>query len=142
MYRVLLAVDSDEHRAKQAASAVASLPGASDELDVVLLNVFKQFEVADEGGKVRSEDIYDKSDFPASVSIARESLENEGVSVATRREHGKPAEVIVSVADEIDADAIAITGRKRSPAGKVLFGSVTQSVLLSANRPVHVVIEE
>lgn len=49
---------------------------------------------------------------------------------------GTPAEKIVEYADENDAEYIVIGGRKRSPTGKVLFGSVTQEVLLSADQPV------
>lgn len=45
---------------------------------------------------------------------------------------GNPAEEIVRYAREHDAEYIVVSGRKRSPVGKVLFGSVTQSVLLSA----------
>lgn len=49
---------------------------------------------------------------------------------------GYPAREIVAYADEQDARYVVIGGRKRSPVGKVLFGSVTQAVLLDADQPV------
>ena len=49
---------------------------------------------------------------------------------------GFPAREIVHYAAAVDADFVVVGGRKRSPVGKVLFGSVTQSVLLGADRPV------
>ncbi|RQH02622.1 universal stress protein [Natrarchaeobius oligotrophus] len=49
---------------------------------------------------------------------------------------GNPAEVIVEQVEKLEADYLVIGGRKRTPVGKALFGSVTQSVLLSADCPV------
>ncbi|MFP8958359.1 universal stress protein [Natrialbaceae archaeon A-CW3] len=49
---------------------------------------------------------------------------------------GDPAVRIVDYAREHDARYIVVAGRKRSPAGKVVFGSVTQSILLNADCPV------
>lgn len=49
---------------------------------------------------------------------------------------GEPAEELLDYATEHDAGAVVTAGRSRSPVGKVLFGSVTQSVLLAADRPV------
>ncbi|WP_306060333.1 universal stress protein [Natronococcus wangiae] len=76
--------------------------------------------------------------------IARTVAEraSEGLS----REHeaigkaGNPAEEILDYASETDARYLVIGGRKRSPIGKALFGSVTQSVLLEADQPVVAVM--
>lgn len=140
MYQVLLALDQNETRAEQAAEAVENLPCSDAEVDVTILNVFEEFEARQES-TVRSEQLYDPEDFPESVDAAIDVLEAAGVAYETRREHGEPATTIVEVAEELGADCIAMSGRKRRPTGKVIFGSVTQSVLLSASRPVHVAIE-
>lgn len=49
---------------------------------------------------------------------------------------GDAADEIVRYSEDQDARYIVISGRKRSPVGKALFGSVTQTVLLDADRPV------
>ena len=55
------------------------------------------------------------------------------------RRCGDPATEILDTADEVDADLIALAGRrKRSPAGKALFGSTTQAVILETDRSVLV----
>ncbi len=136
MYTVLVAIDRDVENARAAAEAVASYPCAAEEVAATLLNVQKEFDTP---MNIDSTDFYDEDEFPASVSVAEERLAEAGVTTTRRREHGDPAELIVAVADEIDADAVVIANEKRSPAGKALFGSVTQSVLLDADRPVTVV---
>ncbi|MFB6126441.1 MAG: universal stress protein [Halolamina sp.] len=72
------------------------------------------------------------------VRAAQDVLEDRGVEVHVRGDSGDPATVVQEVAAEVDADCIALGGGRRSPAGKAVFGSVTQTVLLSANRPVLV----
>lgn len=49
---------------------------------------------------------------------------------------GDSAEVIRQYATEHDAEYIVVSGRKRSPLGQAVFGSVTQSLLLNADCPV------
>lgn len=139
MYKVLLAVDANEERARLAAESVADLPGSPD---VIILSVFEEFNVSDGDGRVDSEELYDEDYFPDAVSSAERILEEAGIEAEKRREHGEPSEVILKVAEEIDADSIAVSGRKRSPAGKAIFGSVTQSLLLSADRPVIVAMSD
>lgn len=141
MYTVLIAVDAQQSTARLAAETVAGFPGR-DEIEAVVLNVQKEFETPGEGERISSEEIYDEEAFPKSVEIAQEIIENAGVSARRLREHGQPARVIVEVADRIDADQIVIGNEKRSPAGKALFGSVTQSVLLDTDLPVTVVSED
>ncbi|ELY43771.1 UspA domain-containing protein [Natronorubrum tibetense GA33] len=137
----MLPVGLDEQRTNAAVSMIESLPGEPDELEVVALNVFKEFDVTDEGGQIKSADFYDEDAFPERAEAALESLEETGVTVVKRREHGDPAEAILEVAADIDADGIVMCGRDRSPTGKALFGSVTQSVVLSADCPVVITTE-
>jgi nucleotide-binding universal stress UspA family protein len=136
--RVLVPVDADEERAIAAAETVTSLPKAAETVHVTVLNVEKEVEIVSDS-IAKSEDWYDEAEFPSSVERAMEVLENAGVSVTKRREHADPAAAIIEVAKEIDADQIIMAGRKQTPAGKFLFGSVTQSVLLDSEIPVTII---
>lgn len=49
---------------------------------------------------------------------------------------GDVGEEVVDYADRRGAEYVVVGGRKRSPVGKALFGSVTQDVLLHAPMPV------
>lgn len=49
---------------------------------------------------------------------------------------GDAAEALLEYIDDHDARYIVLGGRKRSPVGKVLFGSTAQPVLLNATCPV------
>lgn len=139
MYHVLLAVSGDHESAPHdLVELVTDLPSAIDEVEVTILNVFEKFDIQDEGGHVSSEDLYDESNIPDAVLTVRDRLEEAGLPVSLRREHGEPAEEILAVADDLDVDAIVVQGRKRSPVGKALFGSVTQGILLDSTRPVFV----
>lgn len=49
---------------------------------------------------------------------------------------GTPGKKVVEYAEEVDARYLVVGGGARSPVGKALFGSETQSILLNANLPV------
>lgn len=49
---------------------------------------------------------------------------------------GDPAGEILEYSTTEDAEYIVVSARKRSPLGQAVFGSVTQSLLLNAQRPV------
>ncbi len=136
--RVLLPFDTNNDRAVAAAETVLSLPDAAKNVHVTILNVKKETEYREDSVE-RSEDWYDPEEFPPSVDKAAEILENAGVAFEKRRRHGDPSEEILEMANEIEADRIIMAGRKRTPVGKVLFGSITQSVLLGSDVPVTVI---
>lgn len=142
MYHVLIAVDEEVSEPNRFVDAVASFPEAEDNVEATALNVFKGVNVTGEGGKFDSEDIYDEESIPQTLQDIQHSLEERGIAVAAERRHGNPAEEILSAAIDHDADVIVIGGRKRTPVGKAVFGSVSQTVLLEADRPVLSVIAE
>lgn len=49
---------------------------------------------------------------------------------------GRPVAEIEQYVESTDARYLVLGGRKRSPIGKALFGSVTQSLLLNIEKPV------
>ncbi|GAB7011552.1 universal stress protein [Halorubrum trueperi] len=142
MYQVLVPVGGSTEHVLSAAEAVTSLPNADTEVEAIILNVFEEFQVSGEGGRVESEDVWDEENYPDGVGVVENHLEAADVSVSKRREHGDPAESILEVAEELDVDNITMSGRRRSPTGKMLFGSTTQSVVISANCPVTVILGE
>jgi len=67
-------------------------------------------------------------------------LESRGVGYELRTAIGPHASSVVEHA--ADADLLIIGGKKRSPAGKAIFGSSTQDILLEAPCPVVFVRRE
>jgi nucleotide-binding universal stress UspA family protein len=126
MYTVVVAVDESEERAVECAEAVVDLPGDPDEKEVVVFHSFVDNPSGASATQV------------GSVRAVTDLLDEVGVTSTVEESSGDPAEQILELAAERDADLIVLAGRKRSPAGKALFGSVTQTVILNAGRPVLV----
>ncbi|WP_339106199.1 universal stress protein [Haloterrigena salinisoli] len=124
MFEILVPIDTDESRVERQIRTILEFPIKTDTVSVTVLHVF--------------------SDNPAGASIsqlqtarsAEERLEAAGIDVRLDERSGDPAPEILAYADEIDADLVCLAGRKRSPTGKALFGSVTQDVILSTDRSV------
>jgi nucleotide-binding universal stress UspA family protein len=126
MYHVVIGVDDNEDRAISCARAAASLPGDASEKRVTIIHSFTDNPSGASATQL------------GSVREATELLEEHGIEVRVTESSGDPADQILDAAENEDADLIVISGRKRSPTGKALFGSVTQSVILNAERPVMV----
>lgn len=65
-----------------------------------------------------------------------EGLAAKGVKVRSLVRKGHAAQTIVETAAEVGADLIAMTTHGRSGLGRLLFGSVAETVLRSAEIPV------
>jgi len=64
-------------------------------------------------------------------------LEASGVAFDVRQTMGRDiADELLAVASEVDADAIVIGIRHRTPVGKLFMGSVAQRIIIDARCPV------
>ncbi|ADD07178.1 UspA domain protein (plasmid) [Natrialba magadii ATCC 43099] len=141
MYTLLLPVDETEARVQAQLDAILSRPGVPDEIAVHVLYVRKELEFADSEiqiGEIKF-DYEDVDQLPDTVSTALESLRDAGVDTRVHSATGNPPPAILDVAEQVGADELVLGSRKQSPVGKVIFGSVTQAVLLDSDRPVTVV---
>lgn len=114
----------------------ADLASAFDD-ELVVLSVMTEEEFDD---RWRDDEEFNvETATEAATARARTVLRGtlgEDSTATVRGRVGDPVEEILAEADRTDARYIVVGGRRRSPAGKVLFGSTTQAVLLSADRPV------
>ncbi|THE63725.1 universal stress protein [Salinadaptatus halalkaliphilus] len=142
MYSVLVPVDEQAERAQAQIDAVLDLPSVTDDVTVELLHVRKELEFADSDdvqiGQIRTDrDEFD--DLPETVSTALERLTDAGIETRVNSATGNPPAAIIDIADQLDVDELVVGTRGQSPVGKVLFGSVTQAIILDSDRPVKVV---
>lgn len=135
---VIVAAVDRSARANAVAREAATLAEAFDEsLDVVHVLSREEFvslertNVSETGEAVPVEGVIETAESIASEAITNTSVEANPIGLV-----GDPADEIVEYAHEQEARYVVVAGRKRSPVGKALFGSVVQSVLLSAECPV------
>lgn len=126
MVRLLLALADDLSQARAQIAAVEDMVETAEGAQAYVLHVY---ENNPEGASVQ------QMEAPRE---ATDRLEAAGVDVELLESSGDPAREILRHAEEYDVDQICVGGRKRSPAGKALFGSVTQDVILGTHRPVLV----
>lgn len=126
MYEIVAGIDESEERGRAIAKTITQTPFDRSKITVTLLHDFSDNP---EGASV---------DQVASVRRAADILEEADIDVELAESSGDPGDEILDLADDLDADQIVVAGRKRTPTGKVLFGSVTQEVILGTDRPVLV----
>jgi len=141
---VLLAVDTDEsERIDALAETAVDIAGPAG-ATVALTHVYAPdaYETArerlqfDPDSEVTPSVVAERN---ASIRELGEILDDAGVeyTVHARLSNGDSAgDRLVEIAKEIDADLVIVGGRTRTPAGKAVFGSTAQTILLNAPCPV------
>lgn len=138
MYRsILLAVDGSENSiraGKQAANIAALIKGA----EVTLLYVVNFNEDSNEdvhdGGPIEFELARKKK-----IQPVREILERETVYYKTEVMHGRPAPVIIEMANDGSFDLVVIGSRGLNPISEMVLGSVSHKVVNQVRCPVLIV---
>ncbi|WP_459191724.1 universal stress protein [Halosimplex sp. J119] len=138
---VVLAVGNrDDARVDALVRTVAQVatPGAST---VVIAHVFDADSYREAVERILdapTEDI-EPDELAARMEVTEEvvdRLEAESIDCVPRATTGTRGDGIVSIAEDVGADRVVIGGRDRSPAGKAIFGSTAQEVMLNAPCPV------
>lgn len=140
--RMMLAVGpSDEGHIERMAETVVDIAGPA-EATVILFyaltdeeyeTVLEDFDLDPSGDRLSPTDLATRHRL---VGQATDRLDAAGVEYEIRGAVGEPGTAIVDEASSLPADLLLIGGRRRSPTGKAVFGSVPQDVLMSAPCPV------
>jgi nucleotide-binding universal stress UspA family protein len=144
---VLLAVGNrDDTRVDALVDAVRDIAVPTD-ATVIIAHVFDSNsyrEAVEQLLESPDEDI-DPGELAAQMSVTQEitaALEADPVTTVPRATTGTSGEGIVSIAKDASADRVIVGGRQRSPAGKAIFGSTAQEVMLNAPCPVTFVRDQ
>ena len=139
---ILLAVGpSDADRIERLAEETTDVAGPTGST-VVLAHVFTQSEYDEAIENLAFDRARDEVDPDtvanrhSSIRTLARTLKEADIEYEIRGAVGSHGEQIVELAKATDADRVIVGGRRRSPAGKAVFGSTAQEVMLSAPCPV------
>jgi nucleotide-binding universal stress UspA family protein len=139
---VVAAVDRSEEANRVVAEAATLAEAFDDSFHIV--HVISRSEFA-EPGQAQSKD-GQTADLDEIRKTAAEFAKKAAEGIAIPYEAvgliGKAAEEINKYADKDDARYVVIGGRARSPAGKAIFGSVSQDILLNSSQPVLTITKQ
>lgn len=138
---VLVAVGNrDDTRVDALVEAIREIAPPND-ATVIIAHVFdsSSFREAVEQLLEAPSDDVEPDELAGEMTITREiveQLEADSLDCVPRATMGRSGKGIVSIATDVDADRVVVGGRQRSPAGKAIFGSAAQEVMLHAPCPV------
>jgi len=144
---ILVAI-GEEHQSNPVVETAYDLARAYDEplnvLHVIPSAEFNEHKQAIEGDLSGFDDYSLAQEEESAAEFAErvvdETLDGARVELSGIGRVGDPVEMVLSVVEEITPQYLVIGGRRRSPAGKAIFGNKTQSILLEADVPVVTVM--
>jgi len=140
---VVVAVGSgDENRVEQIVETATDLAEAG--AAVRLVHVFERDEYdrireqldVDPGAELSPDEVAQRY---VTIRTLGDAMEAAGIEYSWHgriSDEGEQGDAIVAAAEELGADLLVVGGRRRSPAGKAVFGSTAQEVMLNAPCPV------
>ncbi|MFO7926543.1 MAG: universal stress protein [Halobacteriota archaeon] len=75
------------------------------------------------------------------IDIISEALDAADVPCEIRGEIGAEGDTILQTTEAVGGDLLYISGRKRSPTGKAVFGSISHRIMMNSSCPVLFVRE-
>jgi nucleotide-binding universal stress UspA family protein len=133
MMRIVVGYDGSEP-ARRALESAADLANSTP---VTVVSVVRPLR-----GPVRGVNPYSPQEIrerQANLREARELLMEKGKEMHAVEGRGDPGKIIAEIADQTDADMIAVGTRGQNVIGKILRGSVSNKVLHRADRDVLVI---
>lgn len=136
---------NDDARTGELSEAILDLAEPTD-ARVVLLHVFTQ-KAYDTG---IAEAGFDPDDPPSPDELASRleaidslslALEESDISYEIEGAVGKEGETILRRTEDPDCDILYMSGRRRSPTGKAVFGSTAHRIMMNSSCPVLYVRE-
>lgn len=138
---VVLTDESTDERLLDAAKRYAT--GTDTELLVCRFIDRKDYQSdarneARDGKQVQTIEMIEEEAEEEATAAADRAFADADVSYTAIGAAGELPKKIIEVADERDCGHVFVSGRKRSPTGKALFGDIAQAVLLRFDGPVTV----
>ncbi len=135
---VIAAVDSGPGSVRIVTKARELADAFDEALHVVHVNnQYESTERIRRSSQANPGEVVDTEDPKREAKAEAERIGSEGTESFTAIGLvGYPGQEILTYADDAEASYITIGGRRRSPVGKALFGSVAQEIILGAEQPV------
>jgi nucleotide-binding universal stress UspA family protein len=137
---------NDGTRTDELTKAVLDVAEPTD-ATVVLLHVFSE-KAYEEGIEEAG---FDPEDPPSAKELAAQlegidlisaALETAGTEYEIRGAIGAEGESILQETEAVGGDLLYISGRRRSPTGKAVFGSTSHRIMMNSSCPVLFVRED
>lgn len=138
---VVLAVGGrDEDRVERLVD-VATQITSPERSTVVVVHVFDKDSYTETVQSIseQADEYINPDELASRMNVVQEltdRLAERSIDCEVRATKSGKGEGIVDIATEQSADQVIIGGRRRSPTGKAIFGSMVQTVLLNAPCPV------